>query len=91
MRETNIENYLVRSVEKVGGQALKFNSSKRGMPDRIVLLPGGKIFFVETKAPGKKARVLQEKRLRDLINLGFHAEVVDTKEKVDLFIGTVST
>ena len=56
MREKVIEHKLLTEVKKIGGLALKFVSpGYDGVPDRIVLLPGGKIGFVEVKAPGRKA------------------------------------
>mgnify|MGYP001603998362 CR=1 FL=1 len=55
MRESGIEKRLKKEIEKIGGKALKFVSpGVIGVPDRIVLLPHGKIIFVELKAPGKK-------------------------------------
>ena len=53
MEESKIEKYLKSKVEKLGGECLKFNSGVVGVPDRIVILPGGKITFIELKAPGK--------------------------------------
>lgn len=52
VREDVIERHLVNEVKKAGGIAYKFTSpGRRGVPDRIVLLPNGKIIFVECKAP----------------------------------------
>lgn len=81
-----MENRLIREVENLGGQALKFNSSKRGMPDRIVLMPGGNITFVEMKAPGERPRPLQEKRMRDLKELSFPVAVIDSLQSLEKFI-----
>ena len=53
-----------------------------GVPDRIVLLPGGRIAFVELKAPGKNLRPLQLKRKRQLERLGFSVYVVDEIGKI---------
>ena len=54
MREKAIEAQLARAVKKVGGMCPKFVSpGTDGMPDRLILLPGAKIAFVEVKAPGK--------------------------------------
>ena len=87
MREASIERKLRREVAKRGGRALKFISPGwSGAPDRLVLLPGGKIIFVELKAPGKKPRPLQLKRHEELRQLGFHVEVIDSPEGVDEFI-----
>lgn len=53
MREKEIEQKLVAEAKAAGGIAAKFVSpGLDGMPDRLVLLPGGKIGFVEVKAPG---------------------------------------
>ena len=81
IRESEIERHLAVSVKKLGGMAVKFVSpGLDGVPDRIVLLPGRKIAFVELKAPGKKTRPLQEKR--QLEGLGFPVYVVDSLEQI---------
>ena len=55
MDEKTIENKLKKAVVKRGGLCVKFVSpSFAGVPDRIVLLPGGQVAFVETKATGEK-------------------------------------
>ena len=78
MRERILELKLVKETRKRGGMALKFVSpSFAGMPDRLVLLPHGKMAFVEVKAPGKKPRVLQEKRHGMLRALVFQVFVLD--------------
>ena len=60
MREKIIEQHLVKAVKNSGGIAPKLVSPGfDGMPDRLVLLPGGKIGFVEVKVPGKEPRPLQ--------------------------------
>ena len=61
MRENEVEKQFVEAVRAAGGQALKFTSqSMNGVPDRLVLLLGGKCAFVELKAPGKQMRILRE-------------------------------
>ena len=83
MRESEIERRLAVSVKKLGGMAVKFVSpGLDGVPDRIILLPGRKIAFVELKAPGKKTRPLQEKRKRQLEGLGFPVYVIDSPEQI---------
>ncbi len=87
MEESRIENYLKRRVEKLGGKAYKWAPvGVVGVPDRMVLLPGGKVIFVELKAPGKKARKLQEYRAKQLRVLGFQVECMDTIEKIDVLL-----
>ncbi len=81
--ENRIERHLAMSVKKMGGMAVKFVSpGLDGVPDRIVLLPGRKMAFVELKAPGEKPRPLQEKRKRQLEALGFPVYVIDGMEQI---------
>lgn len=87
MREKQIEQKLVRAVKNMGGIALKLVSpSFDGMPDRIVLLPGGHIGFVEVKAPGEKPRPLQLARHGLLRRLGFKVYVLDDERHIELII-----
>ena len=83
MRESEVEKQFVNAVRAVGGQALKFTSqSMNGVPDRLVLLLGGKCAFVEMKAPGKQMRLLQRKRRQQLEALGFPVFCVDRPEQI---------
>ncbi|MGO1368537.1 VRR-NUC domain-containing protein [Senegalia sp. (in: firmicutes)] len=90
MLESKIEKRLKREVEKFGGISLKFTSpGMSGVPDRLVLLPGGRLYFVELKAPGKTLRPLQLKRKRQLENLGFKVYVIDSYKRIDEFLRDV--
>lgn len=91
MLESDVESYLIKRVKnELNGWALKFVSpGQNGVPDRIVLIPPGKIYFVETKAPGKKLRKLQEWVCGVIKGLGFVVLRIDTKPKVDDFIKEV--
>ena len=83
MREREIEEKLRLESQKRGGLAMKFVSPGLvGMPDRIVILPQGKIGFVELKAPGEKPRKIQVRRMEQLRKLGFPVYVLDDKEKI---------
>ena len=83
MRERQIEQKLVTAVKARGGIAPKFVSPGfAGMPDRLVLLPGGVFAFAELKAPGKKPRALQMARHRMLKELGFRVYVIDEIEQI---------
>lgn len=67
-----MERRLVHAVKDMGGFAMKFISPGfDGVPDRLVLLPYGRIAFVECKAPGEDLRPLQRKRKAQLEALGF--------------------
>lgn len=83
--ERDVEAYLGKSVRRLGGKSLKFiPDEENGMPDRLVLLPGGVSVWVELKngetEKARKLQQLQHKRLRDL---GQIVEVGQTKEQID--------
>lgn len=83
MREREIEKKLISVVRTAGGLAPKFVSpGLDGMPDRLVLLPKGKIAFVEVKKPGETMRPLQIKRKRQLEALGFRVFCLDGMELI---------
>jgi len=82
--EKYIEQKLVKAVKELGGIAPKFVSPGiDGVPDRIVLLPMGRVAFVELKAPGKKMRPLQVRRKGQLEALGFLVYCIDGIEQID--------
>ena len=91
MLESEVEKKLCKKVkEELKGRALKFVSpGLNGVPDRIILLPMGRIYFVECKAPGKKLRRLQEWVRGMIRDLGFVVLRIDTIEKVEDFIRQV--
>ena len=83
MREYVVEQAFRDEVKKQGGLALKFSSqTMNGVPDRLVLLPGGHVGFCELKAPGKMMRPLQVKRKIQLEELGFPVYCVDRFEQI---------
>ena len=93
MREKTIERKLTLMVKKQGGICPKFVSpGYDGMPDRIVLLPGGGCMaFVEVKAPGKKPRALQASRHTLLRRLGFRVYVLDNEEQIGGILDEIRT
>ena len=83
MLEKQIEQELTKAVKNLGGIALKFISPGfDGVPDRLALLPNGKLAFVELKAPGKQMRPLQIKRKSQLESLGFKVYCIDDKNQI---------
>lgn len=86
--EKTVERYLVTEWKKAtGGECIKFPPIfYAGFPDRLCISSPGRIVFVETKAPGKKVRALQDKIHKKLKAWGFRVEVIDSKEAVDAFI-----
>ena len=83
MLEKNIEKKLIAAVKSIDGIAFKFIAPGiNGVPDRLVLLPGGRIAFVEIKAPGQKMRLQQVLRKRQLERLGFLVYCIDSPEQI---------
>lgn len=90
MRENKIEAYLVKKVEAMGGKCVKMSAQHhRGIPDRLILMPGGKARFVEVKADGGKPTKLQILALRKMNALGFPSIVVSSTSDVDAFLITM--
>lgn len=92
MLEKQIEQKLVQTVRKRGGICPKFTSpGTDGMPDRLILMPGGKLAFAELKAPGKKPRPLQAVRHQMLQQLGFRVYVIDTTDCIPTILDEVES
>ena len=92
MREKTVEKKLVSEVKKAGGICPKWVAPGfDGVPDRIVMFPGGRIAFVEVKAPGEKPRPLQTVRHELLRRLGFRVYILDEIEKIGGIIDEIRT
>ncbi|MEG1559378.1 MAG: VRR-NUC domain-containing protein [Clostridia bacterium] len=92
MRERTIERKLVKAIKNSGGIALKFVCQNYdGMPDRIILMPGGKMFFVEVKSPGETPRPLQKARHMMLRRLGFTVYLVDSEQHIGEIVDAIYT
>lgn len=85
MLERDIERHLKTEIEALGGKCLKFESPGfTGVPDRIILMPGGILVFAETKAPGRKERPRQRLVQEQLRKLGFKVfSSVDSSARVE--------
>lgn len=82
--EKDIERYLRKKVKALGGLAPKWVSPGwDGAPDRILLLPGGRVLFAETKDTGEKPSKKQLLRHQQLRGLGFIVTVPDSRTAVD--------
>lgn len=87
MRERNIEAYLRERVKALGGIAYKFVSpGHAGVADRIVLMPGGVVWFVEVKAPGGRLSPLQKLFAARMEELGMNYATVWSREDVDKWL-----
>ena len=86
MLEKTIEAALVKRVKSLGGLCEKFVSpGRRSVPDRIVTLIGGRIVFVEVKAPGKKPTPLQERDHWQRRKMGCEVLVINSIEAANAF------
>lgn len=89
-RESTLERRLVREVKRIGGMAPKWVSpGNRGVPDRIVILPEGRIVFVEMKAPGNPLDPLQVRWAKILQEMGHQVYKIDSIETIERFIQEV--
>lgn len=84
-QESNIENYLRDRVKELGGQCRKvLYQGRAGSLDTWCFFPGGRLLIVECKRPRKNSLdPLQEVELKFLVDNGFNAVWVNSKEQVD--------
>jgi hypothetical protein len=80
--EVDIEKQITDHVKSLGGWCLKLRSPGRGFPDRTVLLPGGRVVFLEVKRPGGKVSFPQRYFITRLRKLGFPAAIVYSLDDV---------
>ena len=86
-REALLETRLTNAVKKAGGMTLKLPSMfYRGIPDRMILLPGPAIYFVELKRAGGTLPGNQARWIRFLRSLGFTAGSVRGEEALETFL-----
>lgn len=92
MLEKEIEEKFRKCVKNAGGRAYKFVSpGNSGVPDRLAVLPGGAIGFVELKQKGKKPTKLQEKQIEKLRGLGCRVYVLDSVEDISRIIADIAS
>ena len=87
MLEKELEKNMKYEIKKLGGRAYKFISpGNAGVPDRLIVLPGERVYFVELKRPGEKPRKLQEKQIKFLQELGCSVVIISTEKELEDFI-----
>lgn len=87
MRESKIEARLRDEIRALGGRCYKWVSpGQNGVPDRIVIMPGGRIYFIELKAPQKAPRELQKIVHGDLRDLGCTVLVMDSLDQMSAWV-----
>lgn len=88
--EKLLEKKLTEKVKSLGGWALKFLPFRvAGMPDRLVLMPGGRAYFVELKSTGEKCSKLQIHIHSKLVKLGFQVWVIDNEDLLIDFLKNI--
>lgn len=87
MNEKTLERKLTKSVKSMGGISLKFHSTyNTGYPDRIIIMPGGVIYWVELKSTGKKPTPKQQLIHEQMRSLNALVYVIDNTEQLDTFL-----
>lgn len=90
MLEKDIEHRLKAGVETLGGMCLKWVSPGcTGVPDRVVILPGGRVIFVELKKPGGRLSERQKLMTQKLKDLGTDVRHLWNVEQVQEFLEEV--
>lgn len=87
LSESQLEEKFCKKIKKIGGMALKFMSPGRaGVPDRIILMPGGKIYFVEMKSSNGPVNPIQEYIFEKFEELGFKVHILNSENSVKKFL-----
>ena len=87
MRERDIERWLRLQIERLGGRALKFTSpGNDGVPDRIIFLPGGKVYLIELKSVGGRLSPIQVWQQENLRRLGVDVRTITGHAEAEAFI-----
>lgn len=91
MLESKVEDHFVSCANARGGEVRKLAYiGRRGAPDRLLILPYGRVFFVELKRPYGKPEHHQSREHYRLRRIGADVRVLDTLEAVDAFFSEVA-
>ena len=89
--ESQLEKKFCEKIKSFGGMALKFVSPGRaGVPDRIILLPNGKIYFVEMKSSIGKTSIIQEYIFEKFERLGFKVHIINSDDAIKNFFAEIA-
>lgn len=91
MRESSVEAVLFSAAKDMGGVALKIMPTIAGMPDRVVLLPGGLHYFVELKRSDTEATKIQQHRHTELAKIGHPVVTLHGAEEVRDWVAAIRT
>ena len=89
--ESQLERKLYDKIKHLGGLPLKFISPGRaGVPDRIVLMPGGKVYFVEMKSSVGQTSIIQDYVFKKFSELGFKVHIINSVESLKNFLSVIT-
>ena len=89
-RERDTEKWLREKIQQLGGVAMKFTSpGNDGVPDRIAILPGGQVWFIELKKDGEKPTAVQKWQLEQLRKMGCNVALITGKQEARAWIREV--
>ena len=89
-RERDVERWLCDQVKKLRGHAYKFVSPGcDGVPDRIIILPPGRVYFVELKTNKGKPSQIQKWQIKFLSDLGCDVRLIRGMDEARVFIEEV--
>jgi predicted transcriptional regulator len=90
-RERVVEKYLHKCFTVAGGNTYKWSSpAHAGVPDRICVLPDGRIYLVEVKREAGSLSRLQMSVHRELLALGCNVHTVYGIAGVDELMSKIS-
>ena len=91
MRESELEKWLVDYCVRRNCLTYKFTSPQnKGVPDRIIIAPNGKVGFLELKQKGKKPTKLQIRRIEEIQAQGVAADWADDKLSCRTFVNQLT-
>lgn len=83
MTEAHLEARLRDRVRQLGGVAIKLAPTQRGLPDRLVLLPGGRMHLLELKTTLGRLSPVQQSWHERVAGLGIRVEVLIGASGID--------
>ncbi len=87
--EKLLERKLREGVKRLGGWSIKLLALHiTGLPDRLCLLPGGRLFFAEVKTTGETPSPIQWVIIKKLRKLGFRVVVIDNSIQLNQILRT---
>jgi hypothetical protein len=87
--ESALEAFFRNRVRLAGGIALKMAPTVTGIPDRIVIMPGGRVFFVELKTEKGVVSAVQKMWHERLSSKGARVVVLYGKAEIEGWVRVI--